>query len=194
MSIKPEHIVTLQGRQYVTLVGLLDHAHQNGLRSIETQIVQLPTAENQMTAVFCCIATFAGADGPVTWSCHGDASPRNVNRMIAEALPRMAETRSIARTLRMATNIGQTSLEELPGDDPDTSASNWPRTAPESRGDAGAQLKPDNRPACVWKGCGAIIDSAQAKASHDQFGKHLCGAHMDAAFAKGLGQPTTEAT
>ena len=51
------------------------------------------------------------------FSGYGDASAANVGRMIAPHIIRMAETRAVARALRLACNIGMTSREELGGSD-----------------------------------------------------------------------------
>ena len=48
-----------------------------------------------------------------------DASPQNVNRMMATCTLRMASTRAKARVLRDYLGIGICSLEELPGGDND---------------------------------------------------------------------------
>ena len=56
-------------------------------------------------------ATVTGERG--TYNAFGDASPRNVGKMIAPHLIRMAETRAIARALRLYTGCGYTALEEL---------------------------------------------------------------------------------
>lgn len=46
----------------------------------------------------------------------GDASKDNVNPKIAPHIIRMAETRAVARALRLACNNGMCSVEELGGD------------------------------------------------------------------------------
>jgi len=109
-------IISLQGREYVTFRGLLWVAHQAGLESIEVELVSWD-ADTQAAI---CRATVKGERG--TFSDIGDASPANVNRMVASACLRMASTRSQARALRSYLGVGITSLEELPGDAPTRSA------------------------------------------------------------------------
>ena len=113
-----------QGKQYVLFAGLLDEAHNRGLRGIDTELVQVPTAENGNVAVV--KATVEMEDGR-TFSGIGDASPENVGRNIAPHIIRMAETRAKARALRDAVNVGATALEELSdGDESGTAPSNYP--------------------------------------------------------------------
>jgi hypothetical protein len=108
--VREEFMITRQGKQYVLFAGLLDEAHQNGLRGIDTELVQVPTAENGNVAVI--KATVEMEDGR-TFSGIGDASPENVGRNIVPHIIRMAETRAKARALRDAVNVGATALEEL---------------------------------------------------------------------------------
>ena len=105
-------IIKLQGREYVTFRGLLYVAHQAGLERIDVDLVSWD--ESSRSAV--CKATVTGSRG--TFSDYGDASPSNVNRMIANACLRMSSTRSQARALRSYLGVGITTLEELPGDAP----------------------------------------------------------------------------
>lgn len=89
--------------------GLLSEAHAQGLRSIHTELVQVPSKANGDVAivravVVTCKGTFAGI---------GDASPSNVNNRVGNALIRVAETRSKARALRDACNFGMLALDEL---------------------------------------------------------------------------------
>ncbi|MDB5099598.1 MAG: hypothetical protein JWM80_4019 [Cyanobacteria bacterium RYN_339] len=107
------HIINLQGRDYVTYEGLLDEAHRQGLRTIRTQVLQLPGAANEQTAVVMAEIEFDDKTGKRTFTGIGDASPRNVSRGILPHLIRMAETRAKARALRDGTNIGMTAFEEL---------------------------------------------------------------------------------
>lgn len=118
-------MITRQGKQYVLFQGLLDEAHNRGLRGIDTDLIQVPEEANGNVAII--KATVHMEDGR-TFSGIGDASPDNVGRNIAPHLIRMAETRAKARALRDAVNVGATALEELSdGDDapPASSTDNY---------------------------------------------------------------------
>lgn len=121
-------------KEVATYQGLLAKAHDEGLHSVKTEIVQFPTKDNDQTAIVRVeVRTSEGVFAAI-----GDASPANVNRRIAPHFIRMAETRAKARALRDAVNIGMVSLEEL-GDvsDEDLASeepvSTTPRTAPNRR-------------------------------------------------------------
>ena len=91
-------------------VGLLDLAHQKNLTSMEVDLLQYPTTDNEKTAV--CKAVAKTANGGVFVDV-GDANPMNCNAKVARHIIRMASTRAKARCLRDLTNIGMTCLEEL---------------------------------------------------------------------------------
>jgi hypothetical protein len=113
--MRDEFLITRQGKQYVLFAGLLDEAHSRGLRSIDTQLIQVPDDQNGNVAIV--KATAEMEDGS-HFSGIGDASPENVGRNIVPHIIRMAETRAKARALRDAVNVGATALEELSdGDD-----------------------------------------------------------------------------
>jgi len=99
-------------KEVATYAGLLARAHEEGLSEIQTSLTQVPTEDNG----FVCIAKADVKTKKGVFSGIGDASPRNVNKMIVPHLVRMAETRAKARALRDAVNIGLVALEEL-GDD-----------------------------------------------------------------------------
>lgn len=111
------HIIKLQGREFVTYEGLLDAAHKQGLQAIRTQLVQVPGPQTDHTAI--CMAEVTLCDpetgGTRTFTGIGDANPRNTSRNVALHLIRMAETRSKARALRDAINVGMCAIEELEG-------------------------------------------------------------------------------
>lgn len=109
-ELKKEFIVNLKGKEYVTYEGLLDVAHQMKLHSIETELVQVPTKENND---ICIVKAVAKTEDGKSFEGYGDADPSNVNRLIAKHLIRMAETRAKARALRDLTNIGMTAIEEI---------------------------------------------------------------------------------
>ena len=104
------HVISLQGQDFITYEGLLNEAHAKGLKSIRTRLVQLPDNTNGHTAV---VTAEVELEGGKVFAGIGDASPQNVNSMIAKHLIRMAETRAKARAFRDAVNIGMTSLVEL---------------------------------------------------------------------------------
>ena len=93
--------------QVVKYEGLLARAHEDGLRSVHTELVQIPTKANGDVAivravVVTCRGTFEGI---------GDASPSNVNARVANALIRVSETRAKARAMRDACNAGMIALD-----------------------------------------------------------------------------------
>jgi hypothetical protein len=112
--VPQEFIKNLQGKDFVLFSGLLELAHQDGLSQTVTDIIQFPNQANGMTTIVkASVTTKKG-----TFSGIGDASPTSVpNKAIAVHSIRMAETRAVARALRVATNVGMTALEELGGDE-----------------------------------------------------------------------------
>jgi hypothetical protein len=111
--VREEYMIERQGKRFVLYAGLLEEAHSRGLRSIETDLLQVPDAGNGEVAIV--RAVVRTEDGKFTGI--GDASPENVNRNIAPHVIRMAETRAKARALRDAINVGVTAFEELGGED-----------------------------------------------------------------------------
>ncbi len=96
-------------KEVATYAGILALAHEEGLRSVRTKLVQAPTKDNGMVAIAeAVVRTNRGVFMGI-----GDASPENVNRKIAAHLIRMAETRAKSRALRDSVNIGVVALEEL---------------------------------------------------------------------------------
>ena len=111
--MREEYMIERQGKRFVLYAGLLEEAHSRGLRSIETELLQVPAKENgEVAIVKAVIRTEEGKFAGI-----GDASPQNVNRTIAPHLIRMAETRAKARALRDAINVGVTAFEELGGEE-----------------------------------------------------------------------------
>ena len=134
-------MITRQGKQYVLFQGLLDEAHTQGLRGIDTELLQVPNPDNGNVAIVKAVCEME--DGR-KFSGLGDASPENVGRNIAPHIIRMAETRAKARALRDAVNVGATALEELSeGDDAPPAGTSYSRP---SRGSDGANARSGGRP------------------------------------------------
>ncbi len=115
--MRKEFIVNRQGKEFVLYAGLLDLAHQHGLTSIRTELVQVPSEENNRVAICTATAVFARDGMERVFTGIGDAAPNNVAPAMQTCLIRMAETRSKARALRDAVNIGVAAFEELGDDD-----------------------------------------------------------------------------
>ena len=115
-TVAPRFIQRIGDKDFVTFTGLLDLAHRQGLKDVDTELVQAPAeGNNYMAIIRARVTTERG-----TFSGIGDATPKNVNTRIAPHIVRMAETRAVARALRLACNIGMCSVEELGGDTEDS--------------------------------------------------------------------------
>jgi hypothetical protein len=117
-TLKAEFRVERQGKAFVLYAGVLDLAHQKGLRGITTTLVQAPSDLNGHVAIVHAIVSLEGGE----FTGLGDASPQNVSQLMRPHLIRMAETRAKARALRDAVNVGVAALEELGGEDGDVRA------------------------------------------------------------------------
>ncbi len=112
IEIKDRQGRVVATKEVVTYAGLLNRAHQEGLKQIETTLLQAPSAANEMTAISMAkVVTDKGVFTEV-----GDANPGNVNATIVPHIIRMAFTRAKARALRDAVNVGVIALEELTDD------------------------------------------------------------------------------
>ena len=111
-KIDEKFIVNLKGKDFILYEGLLDLAHQEGLISMDVELLQIPSKENGDIAIAKAIAKTETK----TFIDIGDAGPNSVNGMIRPHIIRMASTRAKARALRDLTNVGMTAIEEL-GDD-----------------------------------------------------------------------------
>lgn len=113
--MRDEHVINLKGKDYITWPGLLAEAHRKGIKSIETDLLQIPNAHNGEVAISKAKVTL---DDGTYFEGHGDASPANVGRAIAPHIIRMSETRAKSRALRDATNI-DAALHDDPTDTPE---------------------------------------------------------------------------
>src|SRR5687768_2075461 len=144
--MKKEFIVERNGKSFVLYAGLLDIAHERGLKAVTTTLVQIPSDLNsQMAIVHATVETSQG-----TFTGLGDAAPDNVSRIMVPHLIRMAETRAKARALRDAVNVGVTALEEL-GDLDDSGA--------------GEERRQEREPVFAGQANGRSNGSASASAS-----------------------------
>ena len=116
-KMRKEFLVERQGKQFVLYSGLLAMAHEQGLKSIATELVQIPNENNNRVAI--CTASVTLEKDGVLRAFHGigDAAPNNVAPAMQTCLIRLAETRAKARALRDAVNVGMAALEELSDDD-----------------------------------------------------------------------------
>lgn len=113
------HVVTLQGRKFITFVGLQARLADQGksIVGLAVEVLRDPFAEENYEkrwAVVKVTVEIMKGDVIARLSSLGDASMDNVSKALGEATLRMAETRAVARALRIATRAPFTSVEELP--------------------------------------------------------------------------------
>jgi len=115
-------IIRIKGQdgEFVTFKGLLYLAHKLGIDGINTECIYFddkPTFDDQGNKIDpsyrCIFKATVTMKNQKSFTAHGDASPKNVGKMIVPHLYRMAETRAVARALRFATGCGYTAYEEL---------------------------------------------------------------------------------
>ncbi len=146
--MKKEFIVERHGKSFVLYAGLLDEAHNQGLKSIHTTIVQIPNDGNGNVSIV--QATVETEKGVFTGI--GDAAPNNVTPPMRVYLLRMAETRAKARALRDAVNVGVVALEELSDSDDFSSEESSEKLvahAENAKGVATSQIRTNSAPAIL---------------------------------------------
>ena len=117
---------TFESRDGIAYAELLKMAHEEGLRSIHTELLLQPSDENgRLCIVKAIVETERGH-----YEGLGDADPGNVEDFLAPHLIRVAETRAKARALRDAVNVGVVSFEELDGVSLDRGSSPGPGASP----------------------------------------------------------------
>jgi len=111
LSVSAGHLLLLEGRWYVTHVGLLDYARRHHCLGIQVEPVQaFCDAIRQQWAFKATAFVSYGCKGFVGF---GDADPSNVSLVVHGAEMRVAETRAVNRALRKAYGIGICSVEEI---------------------------------------------------------------------------------
>ena len=111
LSIAAGHILLLDGRWYVTHVGLLEYARKHRCYGMQVDVVSEFCDPASKRWVF-------RATAFLSRSCRGfvgfgDADPSNVSALVRGAEMRIAETRAVNRALRKAYGIGICSVEEI---------------------------------------------------------------------------------
>ena len=115
IEIRDKEGRVIGSRDVVRYAALLNRAHDEGLKSIKTKLVQVPAETNNLVAV----ATAEVETEKGIFSGTADASPANTTSRMERYLIALAETRAKARALRDAVNIGVVSLEEIVGENGD---------------------------------------------------------------------------
>lgn len=175
MAIEERYYVTLKGgKRHPTYPGVLLEATRLGLKSLTTDLIQIPGEENGHMAIVKARAEFG--DGRV-FEDYGDCSPRNSVPMIAAAAIRMASTRGKGRVLRDGIGLGETMAEEIGHAEPDEGDRDEEERVPPPTPRAVNNGHPDAAPgACVE--CGLVLTPGQRTMSVRRFGQPLCPAHQ----------------
>lgn len=126
-GIKPQFIVTKNGRSFVRFAGLREYALRHGLVALRTTLVQAPTPTNGERAIV--HARVELEDGR-HFEDLGDADPTNVGPGMQGAVVRLASTRAKSRALRDAIDVDMVAVEELDGAVEQDDDESGPRRSP----------------------------------------------------------------
>jgi hypothetical protein len=178
--VDPKYIITLKDRQFVLFAGLLDLAHRCGLKGIETSILLPASNPAEQFWVVQATGRFAGDGEDVLYWAHGDAGPQN--SQMRGAYLRHAETRSIARMLRLATNVGMAAFEELGPDALGEGEGNGRGAAPRPAAAKAPAATTGGSPVavCQYESCGQPLTANQVTLSMHHHATPLCPAHCKA--------------
>lgn len=113
-KLPAKFIKKIQGKDFVLFEGLLEMAHAAGLKRVATELVQAPHADNGNLAI---VRAEVETDKGV-FAALGDASPESTEKPMQPHLVRLADTRAIARAMRLAVNVGMTAAEEVGAGEP----------------------------------------------------------------------------
>lgn len=114
-----QHVVSAQGRKFITFVGLQAKLKDDGMGIIgaKTELVQNGDEHESGRWIVQVELKFkhwkSGAEAVI--QAIGDATVENVGKMVWPHAPRMAETRAWVRALRIATRSEYTAAEEIGG-------------------------------------------------------------------------------
>lgn len=118
-DFKRKFIINIKGKDAIKVDGLIALAHDKGIKSMETEIVQFPTQENQWTCIAKTKVVGYGWNPvenkivEVIFEDFADANPNNCTAMTKTSYIRMASTRSVGRALRKYTNIDMVCSDEI---------------------------------------------------------------------------------
>ena len=107
--VSPKNIISIHGTESITADGMIDIAHQCGLRRIESEILMYPCADNGNTVITKSTVTL---ENGISCSAIGDASPTNVPTGCADSFIRVANTRATNRAIELACNVGSLSFDK----------------------------------------------------------------------------------
>jgi hypothetical protein len=176
MAIDSRFVVNISGKLYLRYGGVLAEAIEQGLRSLEVEILQFPSEGNGNTAV-CKATAVLEREGIVrTFIEIGDAAPNNCAPMVRTALLRMSATRAKGRALRDAVGHGEALADEIGGEqEPAPQKTDWTPAKEAS------PLVRDQF--CNFENCGIELTPGQAKFSKIRYGKPTCPEHQKASKA-----------
>jgi len=105
--------VNLKGKMYATMEVLLNSAHEKYKNNFSIKTKMLEYDRENKFALFVAQVIIEIDGSKQVFTGYGDSDKTNTGAMVQSAYIRMAETRALCRALRFATNIADTSVEEV---------------------------------------------------------------------------------
>ena len=105
--VAQKNVISIHGTETITYEGMIDIAHQCGLKKIDSEVLMYPCAENGNTVITRSTVTL---ENGISCSAIGDASPTNVPAGCADSFIRVANTRATNRAIELACNVGNLSF------------------------------------------------------------------------------------